>query len=456
MKVLLLNPPGENLYLRDYYCSQISKADYLPPPIDLLVLSGILSSEHEVSVIDAVATGLKSSDCLAKIVKGDYGAVIFLTSFISWKEDSMFMREVKEKTGSILIGTGDILYFEGENILKNYSFLDAVITDFCSNDILHYLSGKLSSTVGTSYNGDNKIIGSKRKKEELLSYPVPGHELFPIESYRWPFSKKYPLSSLITNYGCPYKCSFCSYEKFPFSLRVVTDVIEEMKKMNSLGIKEVYIKDLTFGAVKEHSMKLCQKMISENINLSWSCFSRVDVIDEELLSYMKNAGCHTVMFGIESSKESSLNRYKKGVTVEKIKNAFALCRKLGISTVATFILGLPGESREDIVNTINFAINIKCDYASFNLAEAPPGSTLRETAIERKWIRPDLLDSQYYGTEVPESDGMTKYDKMELVSLAERRFYLRFSYIFNRFISIKSFYELKNLALQGIGLLKRK
>jgi 3',5'-cyclic AMP phosphodiesterase CpdA len=132
-KVLLLNPPGDKLYQRDMYCSAVSKANYYWPAIDLLVLSGILKAYYEVDVIDAIAERLKPRNCMEKIVGREYKAIVFLTGTASWKNDFEFLSEVKSKSpASLLIGNGDILLYKGEEFLKRYNFLDAVLFDYTS------------------------------------------------------------------------------------------------------------------------------------------------------------------------------------------------------------------------------------------------------------------------------------------------------------------------------------
>ncbi len=453
MKVLLLNPPGERLYLRDYYCSQVSKANYLPPPIDLLIQSGILSEKHDITVIDAIASRMTEKECLSFVRGENFDAVVFLTSFLSWKEDSNFMKKVKESAGIKIIGSGDILYFEKKHILEKYDFLDAVLTDFCSDGVLKFLFGNDSPSIAVK-NRNDKSGGQGNQK--TVSYQTPRHDLFPVKKYRWPFSRYHPMSTLLTAYGCPFRCSFCSYEKFPFALRPAAEVMNEIEYILSLGIKELYIKDLTFAAVKDHSIGICEEIISRNLSVSWSCFSRVDVIDEELIAVMKRAGCHTIMFGIESASDNTLAEYKKGVTKEKIKKAFNLCGKHGISTLGTFILGLPGETEQNIHDTVDFAVSLGCDYASFNLAEAAPGSSLRDVAIWEGLIKPDPCCEGSYGFEVPESDGLSIYDKMKLVRYAERKFYLRPGYLIKRVAALKSMHQFKNGLSQAAGLIFRK
>ena len=180
----------------------------------------------------------------------------------------------------------------------------------------------------------------------------------------------------MTDFGCAFNCSFCPIriDNLGFKVRSVDEIIKELKYLKSLGIKELYFRDQTFGANKKRAIELCNKMVEENLTFSWHCFSRVDVINEELVDAMKTSGCHTIIFGIESVNEKTLQDVQKRINAEKIKNTLSLCKKKKIRCAATFIIGLPGETAEDIMRTVDFAIDIDCTFASFNLVGIRPGT----------------------------------------------------------------------------------
>jgi len=128
-KILLLNLPGKKPYLRDYYCSLISKGDFIWHPLDLTVLSGILSSKFEIKVIDALAQKMDSQKCYQEISKIRPEVIIFLSGAVSWEEDKEFLKGIKKKQRIQLIGTGDIFLFNSEDLLKKYKFLNALILE---------------------------------------------------------------------------------------------------------------------------------------------------------------------------------------------------------------------------------------------------------------------------------------------------------------------------------------
>jgi radical SAM superfamily enzyme YgiQ (UPF0313 family)/glycosyltransferase involved in cell wall biosynthesis len=442
-KVLLLNPPGEKLYIRDYYCSKVSKANYLYEPPDLLILSGILYPKYQIAVIDAIAEKYPPDKCLEEIIKFAPDAIVFLSGQVSFPEDFAFLKKVKKKTGAKLIGSGDIFLEDGEKIIAQNPFIDAILLDFTTFDILDYLNGENKVSNMIYQRGSKIIIGKvERRKGGEYSIPLPRHELFPHHLYRYSLLEGKPFAVVLTDYGCPFACRFCIMGEIGFKQRSVDNVIEELKYIKSLGMRHIYFDDQTFGAHKARAEKLLKEMIKLKFDFRWVCFSRVDVCDESLLQLMKKAGCHTIMFGVESASAEILKKYDKGFSLEQIVKTFDLCRKLDIKTLGTFMLGFPGESEESILQTIAFAKKINPDYASFNIPIPRSGTQIRKEMLKSnpQWRKQDPVDQS--GSFI--AKGTDKISQTRLMALRKKaiiEFYLRPSYLFGRLRKIRTFYE---------------
>ena len=157
-KVLLLNPPGKELYLRDQHCGSISKSYYYWPPIDLLMMSGILFDAYELMVIDAIIEKSDEDETLKRIVLFNPDFILFITSFVSWTQDLDFMGKVKEATGAKIIASGGILRTNYESIMGRYKFLDAILFDFTSHYIKDYLERNFDDVHDMCYRVDENII----------------------------------------------------------------------------------------------------------------------------------------------------------------------------------------------------------------------------------------------------------------------------------------------------------
>lgn len=453
MKVLLLNPPANKLFLRDQYCSFTSKSNYYWPPIDLLVQSGIIAKKHQVSVIDAVVDRILKEECMDEILGLTPDLILCVTGISSFKSDFSFLEAIKGKLNTIIFVSGGFLLSEYETILNKYDCIDGVLLDFSSSALLEYLNGE-AIIKDLAYRLDGQVF-AERSHVKKMQYPIPKHELFKLSKYRLPHGKSKLFSCIITNFGCPYSCKYCIAQNVNYKSRPYSDVLEEMVYLKSIGVEEVFIKDFTFGVNKNYTIQLCNE-IKNKVKMSWICASRVDLIDDEILYAMREAGCHTIQLGVETPNEMLLNKYKGGLSVNTIISTFTLCRKHRIKTLGHFILGLPGETKEDISRTIKFAKQIKCDYASFNIATPLPGTALREECRDRSWLNYNISELDLSSGEAAINTEQLSGAKLEkLKKKAYRSFYLRPNYILKKLFNIKSFIELITLIREGLGIIKK-
>ncbi|MCP2520252.1 B12-binding domain-containing radical SAM protein [Candidatus Aminicenantes bacterium AC-708-M15] len=455
--VLLLNPPGDRLYIRDYYCSFSSKADYYWPPQDLIVLSGILSDKYRVNVIDAIINKINSDECLKRVLDSDYKAIIFTTGTATLISDLELMKKIKDEKKHIkIIVSAGIMKFIYKEFMDTYDFIDGVLIDFTEKDFIHFIEDSCSSPLkGFVYRKDGKLIEHKERLPMKFSVPIPRHELFDFKKYKIPIAKKFPFTVVITSLGCPYNCAFCTAGAYGYRVREVDNVIKELIYLKKLGVKEILFQDPTFTINKKRVIELCRKMLDNGLEFTWSCNADIKSMDEEKIYWMKRAGCHTVSIGIESGDDSILRKYSKMITVEQIKKVVDLLNKYKIRILGYFIIGLPGETRESILKTIELAKSLKLDIASFAIATPDVGTKLRQEAIAKGWISPDALN--FDSTEFPiiETEELKREEIWRLRRRAVREFYLRPSYIFRRLFQIRSFRDLKLTISNAMSLLSK-
>ncbi len=458
-KILLLNPPGDKQYQRDMYCSGVSKGYYCWPPIDLMVQSGILGKEYEIHLMDAIADKMPAEACVNKISSQDYTAVLFLTGIASWKKDFAFMSRLLKhgsKRRPLLIGNGDILLYEAEKFLQEYGFLDAVLMDYTRDDIIHYLRGDLNKVQSMAFRRNGRIeVRKPRIKPEKFSFPVPHHEKLPLKNYLLAQGKRFPLTTAMTNFGCPFSCSFCPASVLGFKFRSVDNIMEELRHIAALGIKEIFFTDFTFEAHRKNTLDLCRRMAQEKLDLSWVCSSRASTLDRNLLVRMKKAGCHTILMGIESGDEDMLRRYSKGVTKSQVKDVFSICKDLHIRILGHFIIGLPGETEDTVRKTIKFAKELECDIASFNIAVPALGTPLREKSLQKGWMNDDSIELDSSSSfPILNTPWFSKEQAWYWQGRAVKEFYFRPSYIWKMATSSQSYYQWKVLLSNGFMVLR--
>lgn len=427
--ILLLNPPSKKIYIRDQYCTSIAKADYYWHPIDLLVQSGILSQRHNVKVIDAGVLNMNEKKCTKLIMSFNPDVIVFVTGFISKTIDMEYMKYISELIDCKIIATGGYLLYDCENIMKKFLFIDAILLDYTSNVLLFYLQGR-KKLYDICVRKGKDIIIYPRLQENSFTYPPPLYNAFPIRRYKMPYLKHKGFASVATSYGCPYKCNFCIARNIFYKPRNFNNILKELEILKKLNIQEIFFRDFTFGVNREETIRLCQ--VLKIFNFRWTASSRVDILDDELLLIMKESGCHTLNFGVETPFDKNLAEIEKNISIEQVKEVFFTCKKIGIKTLAHYIIGLPQDNHESILKLIYWAKKLDSDFASFNIAIPLP-----DTEIEKK-----------------SNNCLNNKQLLKLRRQAYRSFYFNVQYIFKTLQSVDSISDFYQLIRNCIGLLK--
>ena len=301
----------------------------------------------------------------------------------------------------------------------------------------------------------DQIKGIVFRKEELVVFnearplirnlndlPYPAWDLlegFPNLYYPPLFRfRKLPAATILTSRGCPHQCIFCSKAVFGnhirlFSAEYVFGMMELLHK--KYGVKEILIEDDTFLVVQDRVRAICDLILKNNLDISWSCLARVDNIEEDLSRFMKRTGCWQIGFGIESGSQDVLDFAKKGINLDIIRKALEITKKVGILSKGFFILGFPNDSIDTIKSTINFAKKSSLSDISVSFMTPLPGTELYEKASEfgefdNDWKKMNLLEIVF----LPK--GLHKEDLKKYSRILIRKFYLRPQIIFSYFLRI--------------------
>ena len=278
---------------------------------------------------------------------------------------------------------GPHVTFCAEQTLMEAPWIDIVVRGEGEYTMLDIVSGKeLPETAGLSFRQDGGVVttGGRPLIGNLDELPYPARHLFPLSKYL-AFSAG---GSLVTGRGCPFNCIFCSGHRMTgrrVRLHSPKLVVDEMQMVHELGFKELHIEDDLLTANHAHVYAICGEILDRGLEIKWNAFSRVDTINRELLTTMKQAGCVGLLFGVESGNQEILDRAKKKITLEKVRRAVALAKEVGVKAVASFILGLPGETRETMRESYDFARELGASYG-FHVLAPFPGTEVREKAEE--------------------------------------------------------------------------
>jgi radical SAM superfamily enzyme YgiQ (UPF0313 family) len=454
--VLLLNPPGRELYIRDYYCSKTTKSNYLYQPIDLVVLSGTLSASfEEVAVLDAMAERLPPERALARILAFRPDAIVTLAAAVSWEEDLPFLREVKRATGARILGSGDVFREGADRLLAEEPLFDGALFNFMNRDAVAFLRGEFDAIQTMAYRENGSVqVRNFEPMRGAFRVPTPRHDLFPRRGYRFSFARHARFATLLTDFGCPFPCTFCIMGTLGFATRPIEEVLVELALIRSIGVRELFFLDQTFGVRKERARELCRAL--EGQGWSWTAFTRPDRAQSGILEDMARAGCHTVILGVESASDEVLRTYKKEYTTEEVREAFARARAVGLRTVGTFIVGIPEDDRDSIRATVAFAKELRCDFASFNVAVPRFGTDWREDLLAGGFADRETRVMDQAGARVAMPTRALSPEEVEREKKrAIRSFYLRPSYLLRRAFSLRTLHEARAQVAEGLALLAR-
>jgi anaerobic magnesium-protoporphyrin IX monomethyl ester cyclase len=298
-------------------------------------------------------------------------------------------------------------------------------------------------------------------ESDLDRIPIIDRTLLPLENYTSVLSSRPQITTMITSRGCPHKCVYCklSFQK-PVS-HSAQHVVAEMKEIVQLGFREVEIYDDTFTWSKPRLMEICERLIADKVPLEWAVRDRVSNTDEKTLNLMKRAGCRRIHLGIESGNPIILKRIKKGITLEQARQAVELAKQAGLKVLTYFMIGLPGETRQEVKDTIDFALSLDSDYAEFNVTIPYPGTEMYQEALTEKIIPVDYWRN-YALNPIPDfkiphfyEEHLAIQEMVQLTNLATRRFYFRPRLLWRELASCLNVAEFRKKAAMGLNLLKQ-
>jgi radical SAM superfamily enzyme YgiQ (UPF0313 family) len=455
--ILLLNPPGRARYLREYFCGKVSKAGYLVHPVDLLWLSGPLARRFRVSLLDAIALRLSPARALARIGDLRPDAAVLLTASVSRAEDLEFARALRPLVPGELVAIGDNFLAEPEAALAANPALDAVLLGFDDPALPAYLDGEGPAALRgiVRRDGDAIVPAEAERPRGEVSIGVPRHDLLDLARYEFPFARRAPYGTVLTDYGCPFRCSFCLIGRLAYRTRPLPEVFEEIALLTRLGVRDLYLDDQTFMPSPERLERFCDGLAGADARMGWTAFVRADLAGDDRLARMKAAGCHTVIVGIESGSDDVLAAYAKDVTLAQIREAIARARRHGLTTVGTFLVGLPGETPATCAATIDLALTSGLDYASFNTPIPRAYTPMRDLVRGQGWeAAGGTLDQSGSGPPVA-TPRLSAAEAKHYRDLAERRFYLRPGYLARRLASVRTLHQASLLLREGVRLTLR-
>jgi hopanoid biosynthesis associated radical SAM protein HpnJ len=391
-------------------------------PVWLCYPAGMLADSK---VVDAPPHGISIEQTVT--MAKDFELLVLYTSSPGFHVDVKIAEMMKDSNSKIKVAfVGPPVTIEPDKALNASKAIDFLVRREFDFQIANYAKGTpLAELPGVSYrkNGENIHNPEGGVIENLDELPwvskVYKRDL-DFRRYNVPFLLN-PYISFYTTRGCPAMCTFClwpqTHSGHRWRLRSAADVANEVRYTleNFPGLKEIFFDDDTFNYQKKRTIELCAEL--KKLNFTWSCTSRVTT-DYETLKAMKEAGCRLLIVGYESGDQQILKNIKKGATIEGAKRFTRDAHSLGLVVHGDFIVGLPGETRETIRNTIDFAKGLDVETIQVSIGHAYPGTEFYEYAKENNLVRIKMADEQ--GHQLPNVLYPGILEEAEMVEWVER------------------------------------
>ena len=394
LKTLLLNPPSfENFdggaSSRWPATREIESYWY---PVWLTYPAGMLEGSK---LLDAPPHHISAAEVIETARSFEF--LVLFTSTVGWAGDHGLARAIKDANPSIKIAfVGPPVTTDPERALNECEAIDFICRREFDFSVVDFANGKpLPEILGVSYKdpatGVIQHNADRPQVDDLDAMPwatkIYKRDM-DVTKYNVPFLL-HPFISLYSTRGCPAQCTFCLWPQtlsgHAWRKRSTDDVAAELKwaKENFPHVKEFFFDDDTFNIQKARTIELCEKL--KPLGITWSCTSRVTT-SRETLKAMKDAGCRLLIVGFESGDPQILKNIKKGATIEHAREFVKNCHDLGLVIHGDFILGLPGETKESIANTIKFAKSLDCETIQVSIAHAFPGTEFYDFAERNNFI----------------------------------------------------------------------
>ena len=397
------------------------------PPLGLAYVAAALERAGvEVEVLDLVVEAYDKSR-LASMLR-DFRPHAVGATAVTMSFDSAIgvLRDVKSIDPRLLtVMGGPHISFCAHEMMTRYPELDVAVLGEGDETVVELAAalqkggGGLERIDGLVYRdgAELRTTDARPPRINVNSLPLPARHLLALGRYR----ALGTAVSMTTSRGCPFQCIFCVGRKMvgaKVRYRSPTGVVDEMEQIGSLGFSQINVVDDLFTVDARHCIAICEEIMARGLDLKWTSFARADCVSVEVLSKMKQAGCHMVSFGFESSSPEILKAVRKGITVEQMLEAARICRQVGIKAHASFILGLPGETMQTVQRTVDLCEELKTlDLAAgFHLLAPFPGTRIREKSEEYgiKILTDDW--SQYHANRaITETEGAEREALDELV-----------------------------------------
>jgi radical SAM superfamily enzyme YgiQ (UPF0313 family) len=452
-----LNPNFRELAFRDNSLGFV-------PPLSLMFVASLLEREGvTVEIIDMVAEQLSYEKTVERLQAFAPDLLGFTITTSSFHAVLHWINRFKADTGiQTIVGGEHVRLYPFETM--SHQAIDFCIVGEAELPLPEFVRAFRNGSslagiksLGFRKDGQLQIDCTVQAIDNIDLVPFPARHLVKNELYENILARRKNFTAMISSRGCPFNCAFCCSNHQKYRVRSPRNFVDEIEvNLKEYQIRDFDIYDSTFTADPLRVMAICREIAARKLDVGFTVRSRVDVVSKEMIDSLKSAGCHAIMYGIESSSPEILKRMNKGISPEQVSATVRYTRQSGIETFGFFMFGFPGETRETIEDTIRFAIELPLDYAQFTVLLPFPETDIytyyREHGVEDYWAEYTLDQSKERLLELIDT-GITRAEASACVARAYRKFYFRPEIILNRLKKLSSPSQLKRLVSGAVGIL---
>jgi len=467
VKVLLVNPPAD-LLIQSELPGHVGKELGHFPPLGLLYLAAYARRDgrHQVAMLDMPARQATLAVLRERLRndRPDLVGVTCITHNLAGVKATADAVKDADPGIRVCIGGPHVAQFPAEAI--GLTSVDFAVSGEGEIPFLALLDAldtgcDLGSVPSLCYKEGSRLVVASvpAVTTDIENLPVPARDLVEPKDYFYILGNRSTFATILSSRGCPFHCTFCATPHGAYRGRSARSVVDEMEQCRAGGAEEIHFIDDTFNIRRERLAEVSREILDRGLHLKWSFRGRADGIDEEGMALAARAGCIRFHLGVETGTDEGMKALKKGVTVDQVRSAVRLARKYGVVSAAYFIIGCPHEkSRNDILQTIRFAVRLNPDFAMFNILAIYPGTELFDEAVSKGMLAPDF----WHGfARSPDPDfriplweeHVGRFELERLMRHAYRRFYWRPGPIWRNLRSVAGFADLKRKAQAALSIL---
>ena len=408
-------------------------------PLNIALLASFIRErgDYDCSIVDFETTEVSSTQEMAAIVLAGYPKYVCITTLTPRYPTVVRMaEELKRLAPEITIIVG------GPHVTgaPQHALYDAISYGIIGEGEAALLELLNALEAGSDVSGINNLIC--RHKEDIAvnaprpfikkldELPWPAWDLMEMDEYTDPAYFEGSHLAVFSSRGCPYDCSFCASRVTwmgKLRLRSTDSVIDEIRHIvNALGVNNLMFWDDTFAANKKRAIDICRRIIEEELDVDYTVQIRADSVTQALAVALRDSGCSFAAIGVESGNEIMLSRIGKRETKAQFENAVAIMKEVGLPIIASYIIGLPGDTHETIKETIDFAFELDADQSKFMILAPFPGTRVYDLAVKQGLVDPESFEQMealnYYDSVAINLSNVSDEDLIKYQDEAYERF----------------------------------